>query len=112
MLERVADLTLEQLNEATQAWCEYEYNRRAHSETGQTPLARFLAGPTVMRDSPDSATLRLAFTRTDSRTQRVSDGTVVIDTRRFEAPNPYLSPSPSSAGALCKLGSDPSASNR
>jgi len=89
MLERVADLTLEQLNEATQAWCEYEYNRKVHSETGQTPLARFLAGPTVMRDSPDGATLRLAFTRTDSRTQRASDGTVVIDARRFEVPNPY-----------------------
>jgi putative transposase len=89
MLEGVADLTLEQLNEATQAWCEYEYNRKAHSETGQTPLARFLAGPTVMRDRPDVTTLRLAFTRTDSRTQRISDGTVVIDTRRFEVPNPF-----------------------
>ena len=89
MLEGVADLTLEQLNEATQAWCEYEYNRKAHSETGQTPLARFLAGPTVMRDSPDVTTLRMAFTRTDSRTQRISDGTVVIDTRRFEVPNPF-----------------------
>ncbi len=89
MLEGVTDLTLAVLNEATQAWCEYEYNRRVHSETGQTPLARFLAGPDVMRPSPDSAALRLAFTKTDQRTQRVSDGTVVIDTRRFEVPNCY-----------------------
>ena len=31
-------------------------------------LARFLAGPDVQRPSPDSATLRLAFTRTERRT--------------------------------------------
>ncbi|MGA7538748.1 MAG: IS481 family transposase [Steroidobacteraceae bacterium] len=89
MLEGVADLTLERLNEATQAWAEYEYNRSAHSETGETPLERFLAGPDVLRRSPDSAALRLAFTRTEQRTQRVSDGTIVIDARRFEVPSRY-----------------------
>jgi hypothetical protein len=33
--------------------------------------------------------LRLAFTRTDQRMQRKSDGTVVIAGRRFEVPNRY-----------------------
>jgi putative transposase len=89
MLESVKDLTLEFLNEATQAWIEFEYNRKIHSETGQTPLARWLAGPDVVRPSPDSAALRLAFTQTERRTQRRSDGTVVIDNRRFEVPNAY-----------------------
>jgi hypothetical protein len=89
MLENVRDLTLEALNEATQAWAEYQYNRSVHSETGQTPLARFLAGPEVRRTSPDSSALRLAFTRTEQRTQRLSDGTVVIDAHRFEVPNCY-----------------------
>jgi transposase InsO family protein len=89
MLEAVADLSLASLNEATQAWCEYEYNRAVHSETGQTPLDRFLAGPEVLRISPDSETLKQAFTRTERRTQRRSDGTLVIDTRRFEVPNRY-----------------------
>jgi putative transposase len=89
MLEDVPDLTLVALNEATQAWVEYEYNRKVHAETGQTPLERFLAGPEVTRPSPDSAALRLAFTKTDQRTQRVSDGTVGIETRRFEVPNRY-----------------------
>jgi transposase InsO family protein len=89
MLEGVTDLTLASLNEATQAWAEHEYNRAIHSETGQTPLARYLAGPEVLRASPDSDTLRLAFTRTERRTQRLSDGTLVIDTRRFEVPNRY-----------------------
>ena len=89
MFEGVADLTLGFLNEATQAWVEYEYNRKLHAEIGQTPLARFLAGPEVTRPSPDSAALRLAFTRTDRRTQRKSDGTVTIEGRRFEVPNRY-----------------------
>jgi hypothetical protein len=89
MLEGVKDLTLATLNEATQAWCEYEYNRAVHSETGQTPLARYLAGPDVLRPSPDSQALRQAFTRTDKRIQRRSDGTLVISTRRFEVPNRY-----------------------
>ena len=89
MLEGVADLTLATLNEATQAWVEYEYNRAVHSETGQTPLARFLAGPEVLRPSPDSGALRAAFMRTERRTQRASDGTLVIDTQRFEVPSRY-----------------------
>ena len=54
MLEDVPDLTLAVLNEATQAWVEYEYNRKIHSEIGQAPITRFLAGPEVTRPSPDS----------------------------------------------------------
>jgi putative transposase len=89
MLQGVPDLTLALLNEATQAWVEYEYNRKRHAETGEEPVARFLAGPDVTRPSPDTAALRLAFMRRDSRTQRKSDGTVVIEGRRFEVPNQY-----------------------
>ena len=89
MLEHVPDLTLALLNEATQAWVEHEYNRKVHSETGEAPIARFLAGPDVGRPSPDSNALRLAFTRSDTRTQRRSDGTIVIEGRRFEVPNRY-----------------------
>jgi len=89
MLEDVLDLTLAALNEATQAWVEQEYNRKVHSETGETPIARFLAGPDVTRPSPDSAALRLAFTRSDTRMQRRSDGTVLIEGRRFEVPGRY-----------------------
>src|SRR5262249_57256860 len=71
------------------AWIEHEYNRKVNSETGQTPIARFLAGPSVMRPCPDSAALRLAFTRTERRTQRKSDGTLVLGGRRFEGPDRY-----------------------
>jgi putative transposase len=89
MLEGVEDLTLARLNEATQAWVEQDYNRKRHSEINDTPLARFLAGPAVTRPCPDTAALRLAFTRTEQRTLRKSDGTVVIESRRFEVPNHY-----------------------
>jgi transposase InsO family protein len=89
MLEHVADLSLARLNEATLAWVEHEYNRKIHSETGEAPIRRFLQGPSVMRPSPDSAALRLAFTRTETRTQRKSDGTLVIGGRRFEVPDRY-----------------------
>ncbi len=87
MLEGVAaDLTLARLNEATQAWVELEYNRKVHSETGQAPLVRFLAGPEVSRESPPSDALRAAFTLEERRTQRRSDGTVTIRGIRFEVP--------------------------
>jgi hypothetical protein len=89
MMEDLPDLTLGALNDATQAWVEHEYNLRVHSETGETPLARFLAGPDVSRPSPDSAALRLAFTKTEKRTQRRSDGTVSVEARRFEVPARY-----------------------
>ncbi len=89
MLEGVGDLTLARLNEATQAWVEQDYNRKRHSEIDDTPLARFLAGPAVTRPCPDAATLRLAFTRAERRTLRKSDGTAVIEGRRFEVPNQY-----------------------
>jgi len=89
MLEDVDDLTLSRLNQATQAWVEYDYNRKRHSEIDDTPLARFLAGPAVTRPCPDAAALRLAFTRTERRTLRRSDCTAVIEGRRFEVPNRY-----------------------
>ena len=89
MLEHVPDLTLAFLNEATQAWVEHEYNRSIHSEIATTPLARFLEGPTVTRPCPGSDALRLAFTRSAIRTQKKSDGSIVIEGRRFEVPNRY-----------------------
>ena len=89
MLEHVPDLTLSFLNEATQAWVEHEYNRKSHPEIGEAPLSRFLAGPDVTRPCPDSDALRLAFTRSAHRTHKKSDGTIVIEGRRFEVPNRY-----------------------
>lgn len=89
MLEGVPDLTLAMLNEATQAWVELEYNRSVHSETGQTPVDRLLAGPTVVRQAPSSEQIRRAFRLKVDRKQRHSDGTVSIEAVRFEVPSCY-----------------------
>jgi transposase InsO family protein len=86
MLEGVTELRLDPLNEATQAWVELEYHREPHGETGQTPLARFLEGPDLLRPSPSADALRLAFTTEERRTQRRSDGTVSVAGVRFEVP--------------------------
>jgi putative transposase len=89
MLEGVADLRLEQLNEATQAWVELEYNRKVHSETGQTPLHRFLNDKNVAQPCPSTQQLQLAFTREERRRQRRSDGTLSLQGRRLEVPARY-----------------------
>jgi transposase InsO family protein len=89
MLEGVEDLTLEFLNEATQAWVEVEYNRSLHSELGGSPLERFLHDRSVGLESPSAEELRRAFRATIVRTQRRSDGTVSVFGRRYEVPSPF-----------------------
>jgi putative transposase len=89
MLEGQTVLTLELLNVATQAWVEQEYHRKEHSEIKETPLARYLRGPAVGRESPASEALRQAFRVEVSRTQRRSDGTVTVEGVRFEVPSAY-----------------------
>jgi len=69
MLEGVADLSLDQLNQATQAWIEMEYNRAVHSELGEAPLHRYLGHRDVGRPCPSSAELKIAFTAEVDRTR-------------------------------------------
>jgi len=89
MLSGCRDLTLAQLNEATQAWFEMEYNRKIHSELGAPPLNRFVHDRDVGRPCPDAETLRRAFTAAMRRTQRRSDGTISVEGVRFELPSRY-----------------------
>jgi transposase InsO family protein len=89
MLEGEPVLTLALLNTATQAWVEQEYHRTLHGGLGKTPLERYLEGPNVGRDSPNSEALRRAFRTEITRTQRRSDGTVTVEGVRFEVPAAY-----------------------
>ena len=89
MLDGVADLTLEFLNKASQAWVEIEYNRGVHRETSCSPVERFERAPDVLRVSPSSESLRDAFRLETSRSQRRSDGTISLDGVRFEVPARY-----------------------
>lgn len=89
MLEGQPELTLDELNLATQAWAEQEYHRGVHSEINATPLAHYLAGPSVARPCPSSDTLGNAFRVEVVRRQRRSDGTVSLNGMRFEIPSRY-----------------------
>jgi transposase InsO family protein len=89
MLDGEKELTLDLLNRATQAWVEQEYHHAIHSETKQTPLLRWLAGPSVGRPCPSSDELRRAFRMEVSRAQRRSDGTITIAGVRYELSNAY-----------------------
>lgn len=89
MLEGEECLTLDLLNQATQAWVEQEYHRTLHTEICTTPLAHYLAGPNVRRDCPGSAELAAAFRVEVARRQRRSDGTVSLAGARFEIPAHY-----------------------
>ncbi|MBM3499991.1 MAG: transposase family protein [Armatimonadetes bacterium] len=89
MLEGVEELTLQLLNDATQAWIELEYNRSVHSEIGTLPLECFRSAKSVLRDSPSVDALRQAFRIKASRSQRRSDGTVSLEGVRFEIPNRF-----------------------
>jgi len=89
MLEGVADLSLRQLNDATQAWVEMEYNRKTHSELGQSPLAVYQQATDLGRPAPAADAVALSFTAEVSRTQRRTDGTLSLAGVRFEVPSRY-----------------------
>jgi hypothetical protein len=86
MLDGVAKLTLDFLNEATQAWVEIDYNRAVHREISCSPVERFSQAPDVLRRSPSSDALREAFRLDTTRRQRKGDGTISLDAVRFEIP--------------------------
>jgi transposase InsO family protein len=89
MLEGCTELTLERLNEATQAWVELEYNRAPHRELGCAPRQRYDDGTDVGRASPGSEELRRAFRAEVIRTQRRSDASFSLAGIRFEVPSRY-----------------------
>lgn len=89
MLEGEISLTLDAPNLATQAWVEQQYHRTRHSEIDATPLAHYLAGPTVARPSPATVVLDAAFRIEVVRRQRRSDGTVNLNGTHFEIPSRY-----------------------
>ena len=53
-IEASPPASLEELNRLFSAWVETVYHRRVHSETGETPIARLLAGPALVIPSPEA----------------------------------------------------------
>lgn len=89
MLQNKKDLTLIELNQYSQAWVEMEYNKREHSEIKDLPLNRFLNDKNVLRPCPNPSELKQLFRHDVGRRQRHSDGTVSIESKRFEVPSQY-----------------------
>ena len=64
---------MEDLNRIFQSWVEQVYHRRVHSETGQTPLERFLAQgpPPLLSELALTGAFRWSERRTVSKTGTV-----------------------------------------
>ncbi len=89
MLENKKILTMKELNDATVAWGELEYNKGLHKEIDTTPLERFLKNQDVSRPAPEIDILKQAFRLQESRSVRRSDGTISVLGKRFEIPSRY-----------------------
>jgi putative transposase len=90
--------TLAELNESLWAWVACVYHRRAHSETGQTPLDRYAAGLDQVR-SVDPETLRAAFLWREQRKVR-RDAILALQGNTYQV-DPHL------AGRTVELRFDP-----
>jgi len=74
--------TLSALNESLWAWLECLYHQHVHSETQQTPLARYSAGLDQVR-TLDSETLRRAFLWREQRKVK-RDATLSLQGNRYQ----------------------------
>ena len=106
MLEGEQALTLELLNEATQAWVEQEYHRTVHTEIAVTPLARYLAGPSVARKCPASAVLTRRLPHRSAPPRAPCRRHAQSGRRPLRDPGP-VSPLERGASSLCPLGLQP-----
>lgn len=89
MLENCENLSLKLLNDATHAWVEMEYNRSNHDAINMSPLEALVEVKDVSRPSLSGEQLRNMFLREETRTQRRSDGTISVLSKRFEIPSMY-----------------------
>ena len=90
--------TLTELNESLWAWLECVYHQRVHSETQQTPLARYTAGLDQVRHA-DPEIVRRAFLWREKRKVR-KDATLSLQGNRYQV-------EPQFAGRTRELRFDP-----
>jgi putative transposase len=80
--------TLSELNESFWAWLELVYHRKVHSETGQSPLERYQAGITNVRQA-DGETLRKAFLWREKRRVR-KDGCIELQGNTYRVDSQFV----------------------
>jgi putative transposase len=90
--------TLTELNESLWAWLECVYHQHEHSETKQTPLARYTAGLEHVRHA-DPDTVRRAFLWREKRKVR-KDATLSLQGNRYQVESQW-------AGRTLELRFDP-----
>lgn len=90
--------TLTELNESLWAWLECVYHQHEHSETKQTPWARYTAGLDQVRHA-DPETVRRAFLWREKRKVR-KDASLALQGNRYQV-EPHL------AGRTLELRFDP-----
>ena len=87
MLDGCGKLSLDFLNEASQAWVEIEYNRAVHRETGCSPRGTFRPGRrTCSARVPPATPSATPFAWKASAASAKSDGTISVEGVRFEVP--------------------------
>lgn len=78
--------TLQELNASLEAWLECVYHRHVHSETGETPWARYSAGLARGEVRPaDPELLRRAFLWREKR-KVTKTGTLSLQGNRYQVP--------------------------
>ena len=82
--------TLSALNESLWAWLECLYHQRVHSETEQSPLARYSAGLEQVR-TVDPETLRRAFLWREQRKVK-RDATLSLQGNRYQVDPRWAGP--------------------
>ncbi len=75
--------SLDEINQAFEAWLSGDYNVRKHSATGKKPLERFVDGIECIRPTPDN--LKDHFRKTVRRKVN-RDRTIVLDQHLYEGP--------------------------
>lgn len=75
-------LELQELNRAFSAWLDMDYHQKVHSETGQTPRARYDQGLTVLR-KVDLSEAHAAFMRSEQRRVHRDFADVQLDKRFY-----------------------------
>jgi putative transposase len=87
-VETSAIASLAELNESFWAWLELIYHRKAHSETGQSPLERYQAGLSMVRQA-DPETLRKAFLWREKRNVR-KDGRLSLQGNTYRVDPQFI----------------------
>lgn len=89
MIGERGKLKLSELNHLTQAWLYTDYNAKIHSETAERPCQRFQNSNHVLRPCPPEFNFARAFRRKVNRRVRRTDGTISLESVRFQLPLAY-----------------------